>query len=171
MNAKIYELFQRLGVDTSCIGIANEDTKQCFCTPIGANIIGWDNGIHYCFIPRMGEIVFAVNPDTCCEHYVYPIAANFTDFLSLILATHGTNAIQQIILWNKQQYTDFINSPDEVNYAKDNKVMEVLVAIQRLGITPMQSPFEYVTSIQKSFDYSQIPFYDNFYTATGLKKI
>ena len=85
-----YEKFQKLKVDTSCIGLAREENSKYFCTPIGATIIGWDNGIHYIFIKGFDEMVFAVNPDTVCDYYVYPLANNFSDFLSLVLATKGT---------------------------------------------------------------------------------
>lgn len=170
MNIKTYELFQALSIDTSCIGISKEINTPYFCTPIGAEIIGWDNGIHDCFIQGQGEMIFTVNPETCCDYYVYPIAKNFTDFLRLVLATHGTNTIQQIILWDKQQYTDFVNSPDEIEYSKSPPVKRALTAIQEFGLSPMPNPYEYVTNIQKSYDYTQIPFSDNFYAATGLKK-
>ena len=83
----------------------------CFCTPIGAEIIGWDNGIHYCFIEGFGDMVFCVNPETCCDYFVYPIARNFCDFLGLILATGGTNTLQQIIWWDKKMFDDFVNHP------------------------------------------------------------
>lgn len=85
-----------------------EETPH-FCTPIGAEIIGWDNGIHYCFIKGFGDMVFCVNPETCCAYHVYPIACNFRDFLGLILATGNTNTLQQIICWNKKMFDDFVN--------------------------------------------------------------
>ena len=41
-----------------------ELNPQYFCTPSGAQIIGWENSIHYCFLPDYGEMVFAVNPES-----------------------------------------------------------------------------------------------------------
>lgn len=122
------------------------------------------------FIDGFGEMVFCVNPETCCDYYVYPISENFSDFLSLVLAVNGTNTLQQIIAWDEQQYRDFISSPDEIDYAKDDNVITALQAIRRLDVEPMQKPFEYVSHIQKDFDYWNIPFSDEFYDITGIEK-
>lgn len=46
----IFDKFKKLNLDTSPIGLSIELREPFFCTPIGAQIIGWDNGIHYCFI-------------------------------------------------------------------------------------------------------------------------
>lgn len=171
LSQELYTKYQELNIDTSWIGLAREKEQRYFCTPIGAKVIGWDNGIHYCFIHGFGEMVFVVNPDTCCEYYVYPLAKDFTDFLRLLLATKNTNTIQQIILWDKQQYTDFINLPEEVEYASKKEVMDLLDTIHiELGITAMEHPFEYVKKIQKDFDYNQIVFSDEFYDLTGKEK-
>lgn len=165
-----YEKFKVLNIDTSAIGLSSENSPQYFCTPINSTIIGCDNSIHYIFIDGFGETVFAVNPETCCDFYVYPLAHNFSDFLSLILATKGTNTLQQIIQWDKSQYTSFINAPDEIEYASRKDVQIALTAIQSLGIRPMIQPFEYVKAIQKKFDYSKIPFNDDFYDITGNER-
>ena len=170
MNA-LYEKFQRLKVDTAYIGLAHEENTPYFCTPIGATIIGWDNGIHYIFIKGFGEMVFAVNPDTCCDHYVYPLAKSFLDFLSLILAVKNTNTLQQIIQWDRQQYLDFINSPGERAYASRQEVTEVLEAIRSLGILPINNPFTYIKEVQKNFPYAKIPFRDEFYDVTGKERV
>jgi hypothetical protein len=81
----LYEKYKNLKIDGSWIGLEAGTQTPCFCTPIGAEIIGWDNGIHYCFIKGFGDMVFCVNPETCCDYNVYPIARNFCDFLGLIL--------------------------------------------------------------------------------------
>lgn len=80
----IFDKFKKLNLDTSPIGLSIELREPFFCTPIGAQIIGWDNGIHYCFIKGFKEIVFCVNPETYCNYYVYPLAKDFTDFLRLL---------------------------------------------------------------------------------------
>lgn len=75
-----YEKYKALNLDGGPIGLAEEDGEPWFCTPVGAEIIGWDNGIHYCFLPEFGEMVFCVNAETCCDQLVYPIAGNFSGF-------------------------------------------------------------------------------------------
>lgn len=171
MNNIFYKQFRNLNIDTSWIGLSREEDQQYFCTPIGAKIIAWDNGIHYCFIAGFNEMVFCVNPDTGCDYYVYPLAKNFYDFLSLILATKNATAIQQIILWNKQQYIDFINAPDNVEYDSKPEVVAALSAIhKRIGVSPMEHPFEYIKSIQADFPYDKIKFTDEFYETTGIER-
>lgn len=171
MGKERYREFCELNIDTSCLGLAHGEIEQYFCTPVGAAVIGWDNGIHYCFISGFGEMVFAVNPDSCCEHYVYPLANNFTDFLRLILAVKGTNTIQQMILWNQQQYEDFVHSPEEIEYASKKEVTDTLAKLQNLlGVTAMENPFEYVKSLQAQFPYDRIMFSDEYYDATGRER-
>lgn len=170
LRSELYEKFQKLSVDTAWIGLAQEEDRLYFCTPIGATIIGWDNGIHYCVIEGFGEMIFTVHPESCCNYYVYPVAEKFSDFLCLVLATKGTNSLQQMILWDRRQYTDFISSPDEMAYASKQEVMDALNAIQAIGISPMEQPFEYVKQIQQQFDYSKIPFSNEYYDVTGREK-
>lgn len=97
MNRELIQKFKDLKIDKSWIGLSQENNEEYFCTPVDAEIIGWDNGLHYCFIPDFDEMVFAVNPETYNDIYVYPLAHNFKDFLSLILTVKGTNTLQQII--------------------------------------------------------------------------
>lgn len=73
----IFDKFKKLNLDTSPIGLSIELREPFFCTPIGAQIIGWDNGIHYCFIKGFKEIVFCVNPETCCNYYGSKISRNY----------------------------------------------------------------------------------------------
>ena len=72
----LYEKYKNLKIDGSWIGLESGGRMPCFCTPIGTEIIGWDNGIHYCFIEGFGDMVFCVNPETCCDYFVYPIESN-----------------------------------------------------------------------------------------------
>lgn len=171
MNTNLYENYKKLPIDCSPIGLADEENESYFCTPIGAKIIAWDNGIHYCFIKGFEEMVFAVNPESCCDYDVYPLAKNFNDFLRLLLSTKNANTLQQIILWDKQSFITFINDPMNVKYDNSSNVTSILNTIKdKLKITEMPNPFEYVKEIQKDFDYSCIPFSDEFYDVTGKTK-
>ena len=166
----MYTKFENLNLDTSCIGLDrscldNDDIKY-FCTPVGARIIGWEgcDGIHYCFIEKFKDMVFAVNPMSCCDYYVYPLAENFTDFLRLILAVHGAATIEQIILWNKATFERIIRSESHQAHASYPEVQEVLEVLHNeFHLAPMEEPFEYVKKIQSSFDYSKIPFSEEYY--------
>ena len=58
----LYEQYIKSKFDLSAFGIERgESRSDYFCTPKGAKIIGWTgvDGIHYCTIKALGEIVFA----------------------------------------------------------------------------------------------------------------
>lgn len=174
----IYQKFQSLhldtswiGLDTSCINPTDDIEDHYYCTPLGAKIIGWDNDIHYCFIQGFKDMIFCVDPMSCCDYYVYPIAKNFYDFLSLILATKHTNVMQQVILWNRQAYEDYINSPDFIEYISIEDVKHTLDTLRiKLDMKPFLNPFEYIKEIQKDFSYQSIPFRDEYYIARGIDR-
>ena len=167
----LYEKYKNLKIDGSWIGLEAGAQTPYFCTPIGAEIIGWNNGIHYCFIKGFGDMVFCVNPETCCDYNVYPIARNFCDFLGLILATGNTNILQQIIWWDKKRFEDFVNSPEEQEYRVRPEVQGVLSTIRKgIDITPIDTPFEYVKDLQSNFPYEQIPFTNEYYDTLGIER-
>ena len=167
----LYEKYKNLKIDGSWIGLEAGAQTPYFCTPIGAEIIGWNNGIHYCFIKGFGDMVFCVNPETCCDYNVYPIARNFCDFLGLILATGNTNILQQIIWWDKKRFEDFVNSTEEQEYRVRPEVQGVLSTIRKgIDITPIDTPFEYVKDLQSNFPYEQIPFTNEYYDTLGIER-
>ena len=167
----LYEKYKNLKIDGSWIGLEAGAQTPYFCTPIGAEIIGWDNGIHYCFIKGFGDMVFCVNPEPCCDYNVYPIARNFCDFLGLILATGNTNTLQQIIWWDKKRFEDFVNSPEEQEYRVRPEVQGVLSTIRKgIDIAPIDTPFEYIKDLQSNFPYEQIPFSNEYYDTLGIER-
>lgn len=167
----LYKKYKSLKIDGSQIGLEQDGGVPYFCTPIGAEIIGWDNGIHYCFIKSFGDLVFCVNPETCCDYYVYPIARNFRDFLGLILAAGNTNTLQQIIWWDKKMYDDFVHSPEEQENKSRPEVIAVLNTIRReIDTASIDSPFEYIKDLQSSFPYEQISFTNEYYDTLGIDR-
>ncbi len=169
---ELYEKYKGLNIDGSYIGLEKGDeTGDYFCTPIGAKVIGWDNGIHYCFIDGFGEVVFCVNPETCCDYYVYPLAENFYDFLSLILSTKNVNTMQQIVWWDKPEYEQFMHDPNTIEWSEHSKTVPILNKIQtKLGVQPMEHPFEYIKEVQKNFPYEKIEFTNEYYDTLGLER-
>lgn len=168
-----YEQYRELMLDGSWIGLEApnpNDAGPYFCTPVGAQIIGWDNGIHYCFLDGFGQMVFCVNPEPCGEQYVYPLARDFRDFLRLILAVRNTNPLQQMIGWDKAQYLDFLCSEQALGEDSSKQASAVLDAISdKLGLTPMEQPFEYVQKIQQEFPYQNIVYSNEYYDTLGLE--
>jgi len=163
----LYEKYKKLDIDFSQLSLEPGDTNGgYFCTPIGAEVIGWAgvDGIHCCFVKGFGEMVFAVNPENFGGEYVYPLAETFRDFLGLILAAGGTNPLQQIILFDEAAYENFVSSPDEVAYTQREEVQEVLTLLQReLGVETLAAPFPYVKRLQADFDYRKIPFSEEYF--------
>lgn len=160
----LFEQYLQLDIEAEWIGLKRCPHRNWFCTPIGATIIGWENAIHYCFIDKFGNVVFAVNPETCCQYYVYPIAYHFYDFLSMILTVGHAATLEQTILWSKEEYYAFESDPRNVKYCMRNEVQSILNLIKtQLHIMPNKDPFAYIKNIQSSFDYSQIPFSKDFY--------
>lgn len=167
----IYEKYCQMNIDGRWINLEKtENNIEYFCTPIGANIIGWENGgIHYCFIKGYGEMVFAANPETCAESYVYPLSKNFEDFLRLILACGSTTVVEQIILWDKEQFEKFLHSEDNPIVQEQREILDRIQS--ELNLTPMEHPFEYVKEVQAQFDDSKIKFTDEYYDVLGLEKV
>ena len=116
-------------------------------------------------------MVFCVNPETCCDYCVYPIARNFRDFLGLILAAGNTNTLQQIIWWDKKMFDNFVNSPEEQEYQSRPEVKSVLDTIcKEMDIVVMDTPFVYVKDLQSNFPYEQIQFTNEYYDTLGMER-
>lgn len=159
-----YQKYEALNLDGTWINLEKGDaTGGSFCTPRGARVIGWENGIHYCFIRGCGEMVFAVNPESCAEENVYPLAANFRDFLRLLLSCGSTTAIEQIVWWTEAQFLEFLEedeTPPE-RTAVLNRIQEAF------HLEPMECPFQYVKALQADFDRSKLRYTDEYYETTG----
>lgn len=167
----MYETYCQLEIDGRWIGLENSDTDVTyFCTPVNAQIIGWENCIHYCFLPGYHDMVFSVNPETCVDQFVYPLAMNFTDFLRLILSCGSTTAVEQIIGWSKEQFECFVASVDNAVHPEQQKVLDILKTA--LKLEPIEQPYEYVTSVQEQFNsYNRgIEYSTEYYDTLGLER-
>ena len=165
----MYEKYCQLNIDGRWIGLEKSDLcVDYFCTPLDITVIGWENSIHYCFIEGYRDTVFAVNPESCVDKYVYPLAMNFKDFLSLILACGSTTAVEQIIGWSKEQFESFLVSEDNVKYTEQEKVLEKIR--KGLKLEPKENPYEYVKEVQEQFDDSKIKFSNDYYDTLGLER-
>ena len=94
-------------------------------------------------------MVFAVNPEPAGDQYVYPLAMNFRDFLSLILSCGSTTAIEQIIGWSRQQFEDFVVSEYNEKVPGQQEVLDTIAS--ELKIKPMEDPYSYVKNVQQQF--------------------
>ena len=165
----MYEKYCQLDIDGRWIGLEKSDMcMEYFCTPIDATVIGWENSIHYCFIKGYRDMVFAVNPETCVDKSVYPLAAIFKEFLRLILACGSTTAVEQIIGWSKEQFEDFLHSDDNKVFPEQAEVLKIVA--ESLKLQPMEEPYEYVKAVQELFDDGKIKYSNEYYDVLGLER-
>ena len=172
MISSTYKAFCELNIDRTAIGLGkSENGVEYFCTPVGAEVIGYEgvDGIHYCFIPEFGDYVFAVNPMPAVDEYVYPLAKNFEDFLSIIITCNSTAAVEQIVGWDsKELFEDYIKSSDDTYYCERKEIFGYIKDELNIGL--MYDPFEYVKELQEGFPYDKILFSDEFYDWTGRER-
>ena len=159
---KMYRNFLQLGINLAPVGIeARDDETVYFCTPRGASIIGWAgvDGIHYCFIRGFGEMVFAVSPMNIAPDFVRPLAETFTDFLRLLLACGDAGTLEQVWMWDKAQFETFLKE----NPATEEQQKTLTEIAEKIMLTAMERPWEYIRSLQYSFDYSKIKYTEDYY--------
>ena len=134
-----YAQFLKSGIDLSPLGALPANRDDAYdCTPKGARIFaraGVD-GIHFCFVRGYGETVFAVSPMNGATDTVHPVAANFEDFLRLLLSCGDTAPLEQAWQWNEAQFDAFLrdNPPTDEQYAALNR-------LRALPLEPMPAPW------------------------------
>ncbi len=147
----LYTKFAALSVKSEYIGfLLRDDNTPYFCTPEGAEILGWagTDGIHFCRLRDFGDRVFSVSPMEADGAYVHLLADNFTDFLRLLLSCGDTAALEQAHLWNREQFDTFL---------QENPLMEeqqkALRCIQeQLRLLPMEDPYAYLSARQAEWE-------------------
>ncbi len=156
-----YKQYKKAPLDLSSLGfLPGEERSLYLDTPKGANVIGWAgvDGVHYCFVKGLGDMVFAVHP--LGEPNVVPIAENFTTLLRLLLSCGHMAVIDQAHLFG---------SPEQfAAFQADNPVTpEAIEAMEnireRFGLTPLEEPYAYLCRLRESFDFATIPFRKSYY--------
>ncbi len=145
-----YAQLLKSGIDLSLLGAMPASRADAYgCTPKGARIFaraGVD-GIHFCLVRGFGKTVFAVSPMNGASDTVHPVAANFEDFLRLLLACGDTAALEQAWQWDEAQFSAFLrNNPPTAEQAA------VLDRLRALPLEPMDAPWAYIHALQADFD-------------------
>ena len=151
----LYQRYARLPIRFAELGLERGSEKSSyFCTPKGARVIGWAgvDGIHFCFVPGYGDMVFAVNPMAAGD-YVQAVARSFEDFLRLVIACGGSAAIEQARYWTREQFNAFLQEND-TDYPPRADVLRVLR--EKLGLTAMPDPYGYLETLRREFDASAL---------------
>ncbi len=154
---KFFQKFLRIGVSLAPLGIeTREDNAAYFCTPKGATIIGWAgaDGIHYCRVHGFGNMIFAVSPMNSAPYYVHPIAEDFETLLRLLLVCGDAAALEQAWQWNEEQLSAFLTE----NPPTDEMKTLISEIGRKLNLSPIENPWQYLHSLQESFDYSKIKY-------------
>ncbi len=163
-----YEKFLSLNIDSSLISLEKAGYTDGFCYPTNARAIGFEGCIMYCFIDGYGETVFSCNPESCADIYIYPLAKNFEDFISLILACGSANPVEQIVWMNRRQFEEHLQNEKERETAEQKELLSLLE--KEFHISAMENPFEYVKKLQSGFDYSKIQYRDEYYEILEIEK-
>ena len=165
----LFERYKKLNINGSLICLEQvDDIYSYFCYPTNAKAIGFEGSIMYCFIEPYGDMVFACNPDSCADIFVYTLAKNFEDFMSLILACGSTNPIEQIVWMNKEQFTNHLQ--EEVTIRTEEQKAVISYLEKELGISPIANPYDYVKELQSRFDNSGIEYSDEYYDILGIER-
>jgi len=157
----LYQKFKQLPINFSAIGLEQGAAAgDYFCTPKGAEIIGWAgvDGIHYCFIEGFGDMVFAVSPCNLPGDYVHPLAESFEDFLRLMLMCSGLDAMEQVHGWSKELFEEYMTA---IRVSPEQKEIFQMIS-EELSLEPMDFPFEYIKNLQKRFNYKSIPWTEEY---------
>ena len=145
-----YQKFRKLKIDFRAIGLElTGKEEKYFCTPKGARMIasaGVD-GIHYCFVRGKGEMVFAISPMNCPGQNVHPIALTFEDLLRLLLACGSMDALEQAWQWDEEEFEEYV----EANPPGPEALEAFVVLKEKLGITPMENPYQYLEEVGHSW--------------------
>lgn len=146
----LFERYKELNINGSLICFEQvEDIYSYFCYPTNAKAIGFEGSIMYCFIMPYGDMVFACNPDTCADVFVYPIAKNFDDFIRLILACGSTNPIEQIVWMDKDKFTAHLNEEEAIRTEEQKAVIRFLE--KELGLSLIMGSLTLVYTKVASF--------------------
>ncbi len=165
----LFQKYKSLGIDGGLISLAHAAVLHSyFCYPEGAEPIGLEGPILYCFLPGYGDMVFAANPESCASKNVYPLASSFEDFMRLILACGSANPVEQIVWMDKRQFERHLQDEKERQTIKQKELLSLLG--KELNLTPMANPFEYVKALQAGFDDSKIPYSDEYYDVLGIER-
>ena len=137
----IYEKYMALPIDKGSLCLEYGDIADpYFCYPVNANPIGFEGCILYCFLPEYGEMVFACNPESCVDQNVYPLAANFEDFIRLILACGTANPLEQIVWMDKNKFEEHMANEEKI-LTDEQRTALLLLLLRRKGNALLQSPY------------------------------
>ena len=166
--------FRALDLDCSSIGLEQRSDTPYFCTPTGAEYVGWIgcDGVHFVLLPG-DERVFCVDPAMGeAGTYALPVGEDFREFLSFVLYCRDANPLSQIWWMEEPRFRQMLTEDAEQlgdqEYEEKRKV--VLDAIvHAFDLTP-RDPWEKVKALQAALDPACLTFSDEYYEVLGLDR-
>lgn len=168
--------FFSLPSDFSSIGLEpRSDWEPYFCTPEGAEPVGWIgcDGVHFVLLPG-DERVYCVDPAMGQEGtYVLPVGRHFREFLSFVLFCRDANPVSQISWMTEEQYRNLLKEDAQATWPGceetfRHKAAALSAIADAFGLEP-RDPFEPVKAMQAAFDPSALVFSDEYYDVLGLE--
>ena len=164
--------FCALPIDGSAIGLEQSENVPYFCTPEGAEYVGWIgcDGVHFVLLPG-DERVYCVDPAMGEEGtYVLPVGRDFREFLSFVLYCRDANPIAQLSWMTEEQYRNLLKEDAQCADGEllERKTAALTAVADCFGLEP-QDPFGPVKAMQASFEASAVVFSDEYYDVLGLE--
>ena len=175
MTREDLKRFRALELDFESIGlIQQEENEPYFCTPLGAEYVGWIgcDGVHFILLPG-DEQVFCVDPAMGEPgSYVLPVAKDFRTFLSYVLFCRDANPLSQIWWLSEERFRQLLAEGGEADWlgcqeflARKEQALECLCT--EFSIAPAD-PYEAVKALQSDFDPAVLIFSPEYYETLGL---
>ena len=165
--------FRALDLDFESIGLMQSENAAYFCTPVGAEYVGWIgcDGVHFVLLPG-DERVFCVDPAMGeIGTYVLPVAADFREFLSFVLYCRDANPLSELSWLDEERFRQMLLEDVEQpgDQAFEARRTEALDAISHaFGLAP-RDPYGTVKALQSAFDPACLIFSEEYYDVLGLE--
>ena len=165
--------FRELDIDFGSIGLTQAENVAYFCTPVGAEYVGWIgcDGIHFVLLPG-DEGVFCVDPAMGEDGtYVLPVAADFREFLSFVLYCRDANPLSELAWLSEERFCQLLaeDAGQPVDQAFEAKRTAALDAIAHAFVLAPRDPYEAVKALQSAFDPACLTFSEEYYDVLGLE--
>ena len=141
-----YQKFRNSSLDTSAVGLTpGSEFSYYGATPDNARVIAWAEifGIHFC-CKEGSDTIYVVEPDAPKKKAVYPIAANFPEFMGLVVACNHASVLWQAQDLSRKEFDALVqkNKPSM-------KQRSVLRAISNIYHPPViADPYGYMKNLR-----------------------
>ena len=169
---KTWDIYNKIKPQYDSLGLYYENSKSAvtyFCTPKEANIFAsmGVGGVHFCTISNHGDKIFVVSPEPYSKHHVFPVANNINEFFQFVISLYGTQLIDQIPMFSKEQFEKIRDEHIKNNgnfISKDIKDFT-----NKFNIINQKLPvYDIVMGLYDGFDYSTIKFSPLYYETLGI---